>query len=558
MKSGVQPTMRLRSAQMFPTLSEAEIARIRRFGGVRKFVAGEVLVTAGQTGHGLKILLNGEVDISHADGTGARAAIMTHQPGEFLGELAQLSGRAALVTARAATDGEVLVIPPSELRALLVSEAELGERIMRALILRRVNLMELGAGGPIVIGPSSNKDVLRIAGFLTRNGHPHTQLDATSDAGARALIDQFQVPLAQLPIVLCPDGEMLRNPREAELAKCIGLMADVDETKLFDVVVVGGGPAGLAASVYASSEGLSVLMLDSRSFGGQAGASARIENFLGFPTGISGIALMGRSYAQAQKFGVEMGIPNEASGLDSDDRADGEHLVTLSTGEKVKARAVIIATGARYRRLDVEGIESFEGTSVHYWASPLEGRLCAGENIALVGGGNSAGQAAVFLASAAAFVTVIARRPLEATMSRYLVDRIAAQANVEVVTDAQVVQLTGTAGRLDAVQLQRRRSAEAVRVEARHMFLFIGARPNTEWLSGSGVLLDARGFVVTGKDAGGDRLPTETSRRGVFAIGDVRAGSVKRVASAAGDGSQAVSSIHNYFGERFAFLHDKG
>lgn len=558
MKSGVQPPMRLRSAQMFPTLSEAEIGRLRRFGDVRNFVAGEVLVTAGQTGHGIKILLSGEVDISHADGTGAHAVIMTHKPGEFLGELAQLSGRAALVSARAATDGEVLVIPPSELRALLVSDAELGERIMRALILRRVNLMELGAGGPIIIGPASNKDVLRITGFLSRNGHPHTQLDAVEDPDARALIDQFHVPQHNLPIVLCPDGELLRNPEEAELAKCIGLMAEIDEAKLYDVVVVGGGPAGLAASVYASSEGLSVLMLDGRSFGGQAGASARIENFLGFPTGISGMALMGRSYAQAQKFGVEMGIPNEVLGLDSDDRADGDHLVALSTGETIKTRAVIIATGARYRRLNVEGIESFEGTSVHYWASPLEGRLCAGENIALVGGGNSAGQAAVFLASTAAHVTVIARRPLEATMSRYLVDRISAQANVKVVTDAQVVQLTGTEGRLDAVHWQGRHSAEAERVEVRHLFLFIGAKPNTEWLSGSGVLLDARGFVVTGKDAGSDRFPMETTRRGIFAIGDVRAGSVKRVASAAGDGSQAVFSVHNYFGERLAFLHGKG
>jgi thioredoxin reductase (NADPH) len=393
--------------------------------------------------------------------------------------------------------------------------------------------------------------VLRLAGFLSRNGHPHQRLDPETDADAKALVERFHVDPGQLPIVLCPGGQLLRNPSETELARCIGLVGPIDPDRLYDVAVVGAGPAGLATAVYAASEGLSVLVLDCRAFGGQAGASARIENYLGFPTGITGMALMARAYNQAQKFGVEMAIPDEVSGLQAIDDADqGRYGLTLSNGERVGARAVVIASGARYRRLAVENLEAFEGTSVHYWASPLEGKLCAGQEVALVGAGNSAGQAVVYLASQVAKVWLIVRGPdLAASMSRYLVDRIAGLSNVEVVTRAQISGLEGRDGMLEAIRWRQGAAAEETRRPIRHLFLFIGAQPNTDWLSGSGVALDPKGFVLTGADAGGKRRPLETSRPGVFAIGDVRSGSVKRVAAAVGEGAQVVATLHAFLAD---------
>jgi thioredoxin reductase (NADPH) len=395
-----QSVIDARSHQMFPLLEPAEIERVRRFGKVRSYGAGEALAKVGEGGPGLTIILGGNVDITQHDQSGRRTAIVTHRPGAFLGELAQLAGRPALVDAHAKEPVEALVIPPDQLRALLIAEAELGERIMRALILRRVGLLETGAGGPVIVGRAENSDVLRLEGFLRRNGHPRQRLDPETDPEARALIDRFHVDASQLPIVLCPGGQLLHNPREAELARCIGLVGPIDANRVYDVVIVGAGPAGLAAAVYAGSEGLSVLVLDCRAFGGQAGASARIENYLDFPTGITGMALMARAYNQAQKFGVEMAIPDEVIGLDALGDADrGPFVLKLSNNERARGRAIVIATGARYRRLALDGLESFEGTSVHYWASPLEAKLCAGQEVALVGAGNSAGQAAVYLAS---------------------------------------------------------------------------------------------------------------------------------------------------------------
>jgi thioredoxin reductase (NADPH) len=473
-----------------------------------------------------------------------------------------------LVDAYALEPVEALVIPPDRLRALLVAEAELGERIMRALILRRVGLLETGAGGPVIVGRSGNGDVLRLEGFLRRNGQPHRQLDPDTDAEAKALIERFQVDPGQLPIVLCPGGQLLRNPGEIELARCIGLVGPIDPNRLFDVAVVGAGPAGLAAAVYAGSEGLSVLVLDCRAFGGQAGASARIENYLGFPTGIGGLQLMARAYNQAQKFGVEMAIPDEVIGLQPAGESDGGPFVLqLSNNEQVSARAVVIASGARYRRPPVENLETFESSSVHYWVSPLEGKLCAGQEVALVGGGNSAGQAVVYLASQVEKVWLLVRGPsLEAGMSRYLVDRIKGLSNVEVLTRAQVTGLEGRDGVLEAIRWRQAGSGNEVRRPIRHLFLFTGAEPNTIWLSGSGVALDAKGFVLTGTDltgielsgielsgkgltgtaAAGARRPLETSRRGVFAIGDVRSDSVKRVAAAVGEGAQVVATLHAF------------
>jgi thioredoxin reductase (NADPH) len=546
-----QPSIRdTRLAQMFPTLSAADIDRLCHFGEVRRFAPDEAIATVGQPGPGLAVILSGAVSVTQHAERGRRSPVVVHEAGGFMGELAQLSGKPSLVDSHASGEVEALIITPDRLRALLIAEADLGERIMRALILRRVGLLETGAGGPVIIGHAENGDVIRLTGFLARNGHPYSLLDPEGDEDARAMIERFHIQTDELPIVLCPAGEMLRNPSEAALARCIGLVAAIDPDRLYDVAIVGAGPSGLAASVYAASEGLSVLTLDCRAFGGQAGASARIENFLGFPTGISGMALMARAYTQAQKFGVEMAIPDEVLRLECNYGQGENQRLTLSNGERVWARAVVIASGARYRRLDIPDLEPYEGTSIHFWASPLEGRLCSGQRVALVGGGNSAGQAAVFLAGQAGHVTLLARRPLEATMSSYLVDRIRGIANIEVVSPAEVTAVEGENGVLRAIRWRSLDSRIETRRELRHLFLFIGADPNTDWLAGTGVLLDQHGFIRTGADAGDDRAPLETSRRGVFAIGDVRSGSVKRVAAAAGDGAQVVAALHADFAER--------
>jgi thioredoxin reductase (NADPH) len=533
-----------RYAQMFPQLEPAELKRLSRFGERRSYAAGEKLATAGEVGPGLFVILTGEVVITQPDDFVHREPIVTHGPGSFSGELAQLSGRPALVDAKAKNAVDVLVIAPDRLRDVMVQEAELGERIMRALILRRVGLLETGSGGPIIVGPANNGDVLRLEGFLRRNGHPLQRWDAETDAPAKALVERFHVQPSELPIVLCPGGQLLRNPSEDQLARCIGLVRQIDSAKVYDVVVVGAGPAGLATAVYAASEGLSVLVLDSRAFGGQAGASSRIENYLGFPTGITGIALMARAYNQAQKFGAEMAIPDEVVGLRDESAPHARRFgVTLANGESVSARTVVIASGVRYRRLDVENLAEFEGSSVHYWATPLESKLCAGQEIALVGGGNSAGQAAVFLASQVAKVSLLVRGDgLEASMSRYLIDRISAQPNIEVLTRTKVSALEGEAGALRAIRWRHLSSGEEVMRSIHHLFLFIGADANTGWLSQSEIALDSKGFVRTGEDIGRGLL--ETNRPGVFAIGDVRSGSVKRVAAAVGEGAQVVAALH--------------
>jgi thioredoxin reductase (NADPH) len=536
---------------MFPVLEPPEIDRLLRFGESRSFAAGEALARAGERAHGLTIILAGRVEITQHDDAGRRVPVTTHEAGAFMGELAQLSGRPSLVDAHALEPVEALVIRPERLRALLVAEAELGERIMRALILRRVGLIERGIGGPIIVGPARHGDVQRLDGFLSRNGHPHQSLDPEADPEAKALVERFQVDPGQLPIVLCPSGQLLRNPSEAELARCIGLVEPIDPNRVYDVAVVGSGPAGLATAVYAASEGLSVLVLDCRAFGGQAGASARIENYLGFPTGISGMALMARAYNQAQKFGVEMAIPDEAVALDDEgEPGHGPLALRLVNDERVSARSIVIATGARYRRLNIADLDRFEATSVHYWASPVEAKLCAGQEVALVGAGNSAGQAVVYLASRVAKVWLLVRgRDLGASMSRYLVDRIEGLSNVEVVTQAQVTGLEGGDTMLEAIRWRVGIVGEEVRRPIRHLFLFIGATPNTDWLAGSSVALDDKGFIRTGADAARDRLPLETSRRGVFAIGDVRSGSVKRVAAAVGEGAQLVATLHVFLAD---------
>ena len=545
MASAQQDLIATRGAQMFPRLSDEELSRLSEFGEVRSYARNEVIARIGEVGPGLLLILSGAVEVSQNE-MGKPAHIVTHERGNFMGELAQLSGRPYLVDAVALSDVEAVAIAPDRLRALLIAEAELGEKIMRALILRRVGLIESGAG-PLIIGHESDGDVLRLTNFLRRNGHPFLRLDPASDSCAQHLVERFHIAESELPIVLCPDGEMLRNPSDDEVARCLGLVGQIDGDKIYDVIIVGAGPAGLASSVYAASEGLAVLALDCRAFGGQAGASARIENYLGFPTGISGMALMGRAYSQAQKFGVDIAIPDEAVALEC---GTPPFCVRLANGERARSRAIIIASGARYRRLGVDRLEEYEGISVHYWASPLEAELCSNEEVVLVGGGNSAGQATVFLAGQARRVTLVARRPLEETMSQYLVDRIRGLANVQVVIGSEVAALHGSDGRLDAVTLRNRVSGEERRYPAGHLFSFIGAEPNTDWLADCGLKLDRAGFVLTGAEAGTDRHPLETSRAGVFAVGDVRASSVKRVAASVGDGAQVVAAIHAYLAEQ--------
>jgi thioredoxin reductase (NADPH) len=534
-------TYTTRAPQMFPRLSDEELARLARFGEPVSYRAGDIVAKVGEVGRGLLLIASGQVEVTRHE-RGASTYIVTHERGNFMGELAQLSGRPYLIDAVARTDVEAYAVAPDRLRALLIAEAEVGERIMRALILRRVGLIEAGAG-PVIVGDEANADVLRLVNFLRRNGHPYQTLDPATDGCAKTLIERFPVAPEELPIVLCPGGQMLRNPSEDQIARCVGLVGPIDSNRLYDVVIIGSGPAGLATAVYAGSEGLSVLAVDCRSFGGQAGASARIENYLGFPTGISGMALMGRAFSQAQKFGVEIAIPDEAVKLECGN--DPCH-VMLATGERIQARSVVLATGARYRRLTVDRLEEFEGSSVHYWASPLEADLAAGQDVVLVGGGNSAGQATVFLASRARHVTLVARRPLAETMSQYLIERIESQPNIDVIIGCEIGALEGSPGALEAVTIHQRSTGTDIRKPARFLFSFIGAEPNTDWVQSSGIRLDERGFILTGDEIDDDRLPLETSRRGVFAVGDVRACSVKRVAASVGDGAQVVAAIHKY------------
>jgi thioredoxin reductase (NADPH) len=537
-----------RREQVFPVLAADDIERLRRFGTPRFYAPGDALIRIGESGHGLKLIVAGEVEIVQRDGLGHRHALVTYTPGSFMGELAQLTGRPVSVDAYARTPVEAVLIPPDRLRAILIAEAELGERIMRALILRRVALIETPNSAPIIIGRPASADVLRLEVFLGRNGQPQRTLDPETDPEAAALVERFHIDPASLPIVLCPSGSILRNPSEGALARCLGLVTDLDQTRVYDVAIVGAGPAGLAAAVYAGSEGLSVMALESRAFGGQAGASTRIENYLGFPTGITGMALMGRAHAQAMKFGVETAIPEEAKHLASED--DGFR-IDLAQGQAVRARSVVVACGARYRRLAVPNLEQFEGASIHYWASPLEAQLCAGQEVVLVGGGNSAGQAVVYLASRTRKVFVLVRGPnLEASMSRYLIDRIAGLANVELVCHTEVSALAGQDSALETVTWRDVRTGVQTRRAINHLFLFIGADPNTDWLGACGARTDDKGFLLTGPEAAPGSHPLETNVPGVFAIGDARCGSIKRVAAAVGEGAQVVAALHAYLARK--------
>ena len=542
-----------RRHQMFPRLTDAEVARMQRFGSVRHYRAGECLQGVGDPGAGMFVVLEGSVAITQRDGLGHVVPINHQGPGQFVAEVGTLSGGPALVDAQAASDVAALLIAPGQLRALIIAEADLGERLVRALILRRVALIEAGHSGPVIIGRPQSADVLRLQNFLGRNAHPHHMVNAADDADAGALMEQYGAARSEA-LVVCPDGSVLVNPSADALARCIGMVDGAAHDDLYDVAIVGAGPAGLATAVYAASEGLRVVVLDCRSFGGQAGASARIENYLGFPTGISGQALAGRAFVQAQKFGADMLIPAQAASLDcSHQRSDGVLSIGLTDGRRLSARCVAIASGARYRRPDVAGLAAFEGRGVWYWASALEARMCEHDEVVLVGGGNSAGQGAVFLSQFASRVHVLVRGPgLAASMSRYLIDRLEATPNIELRPHTELTHLHGDdAGSLTAVTWRDRRSGEAQQRAVRNVFLFAGAEPETTWLHGCDVATDAHGFVLTGAAAthpDGPRAlaPLESSVPGVFAVGDVRSGSVKRVGGAIGEGAAAVAQIHAF------------
>ena len=547
------PVVQTRREQMYFPLTDEEIERLRPFGEVRRFAEGDYLAHAGDVGRGMIVILAGRVDVIRRDGLGHDAPVTPYPARHFLAEVGQLSGRASFIDARAHTPVEALVIPPAGLRALVIAEAELGERIMRALILRRVGLIESGAGGPVLIGPHGHPELMRVQTYLARNSLPHRVLDPEFEHDADTLLASLRPEDADLPIVLGADGTVLRNPSEHELAERLGLLPPIDPDHLYDVAVVGAGPAGLATAVYAASEGLSVAVLEARAFGGQAGASARIENYLGFPTGISGQALASRAFIQAQKFGADVVIPGAVARLDCA-RTDG-YALELADGTRLRARAVVIASGADYRRPDVRGLKEAEHDGVHYWASPVEANLCAGQEVVLVGGGNSAGQAAVYLAGRAARVWMLVRGPgLEATMSRYLIDRIRARPNIELLTRTELEAVeVDHAGALSRLAWRDRTTGAVTQRAIRHLFLFIGADPCAVWLESCAVALDPKGFVLTGAAARpGEEHPPAlmTSLDGVFAIGDVRSGSTKRVAAAVGEGAAVVAQIHAFLAER--------
>jgi len=549
-----------RHDQMFPTLDAGQVETAKRFasGPIRHFEPAEIVFDIGQRNAPAWLVLKGAIDVTRRNALGTETPITTHHAGQFSGEVSQLAGREALARGLAGPEGCcALPFDASHVRALMIGSAEIGEIMMRAYILRRVGLIQDGNAGSVLVGRPGDSDLNRLENFLRRNGYPYTVLSADDEEG-RTVMDRFGVLPEELPIMLCPNGTLLKRPTDAEAGICLGLTPDLDPAKIYDVAVVGAGPAGLATAVYAGSEGLSVIVLDQKSFGGQAGASARIENYLGFPTGISGMALAGRAFNQALKFGVEIAIPLEVSKLDCGDGRKGDPFtLELTDGGQVRAKTVVIASGARYRRPPIANLSMFEGAGISYWASPVEAKLCEGEEIALIGGGNSAGQATVFLAPKVKRLHLVVRGDgLEASMSRYLIDRIKALPNVELHTKTEIVALEGeqVTGLTGAV-FRCKTTGETHTCPLRHIFLFIGADPNANWLEQC-VDVDGKGFVITGsKFADGNGaigrppLPLETSKPHVFAVGDVRAGSTKRVAAAVGEGAAVVAQIHIALGD---------
>ena len=544
-----------RRKQVFPKLTDAQLRRIGRYGEQRHVAAGEILYDQGTSALGIHVVLSGAIEIVRPGILGEELITVQHA-GEFTGEVNVLAGRRALVRARMVEEGDVVVIGPQGLRRLIQEDSGISEVLMRAFILRRVALIADGLGDATLIGSAHSAGTLRLQEFLTRNAHPYTFIDVDRDPDVQALLDRFHVGVEDIPIVICRGEVVLKNPSNEAVAECFGLNEAIDHGRVRDLVVVGAGPGGLAAAVYAASEGLDVLVLETNAPGGQAGTSSKIENYLGFPTGISGQALAGRALAQAEKFGAELSVVSRAERFACD--APRGYQVTLSNGTAVQARAIIIATGVQYRRLALENIERFEGAGIYYAATATEARLCGDDEVTVVGGANSAGQAAVFLAAQARHVHVLIRGPrLRDTMSRYLVRRIEETRNITLYPHTELVALDGD-DRLRSVTWRGPKGTETHTMA--HVFLMIGAQPNSAWL-GDCIALDDKGFVKTGTDLTADDLSRtrwsvarapflfETNRHRVFAVGDIRSGSVKRVASAVGEGSVCVQLVHRALAE---------
>jgi thioredoxin reductase (NADPH) len=545
-----------RREQTFPKLTDAQIARIAVTGRRQTVRAGEVLFEPGEQNTRFHVVIEGELEIVQPIG-GRDVPVVVHGPGEFTGEINMLSARRSLVLGRMLTDGAIIVLDRDELRALVQRDSELSEILMRAFILRRVALLSEGATDLILLGSRHSAGTLQLKEFLTRNGQPFTYQDVESDPEVQVLLDRFSIGVNEVPVVLCEGGHVLRNPSIEVLAPALGLSSSFDPAKIRDVVIVGAGPGGLAAAVYAASEGLDVLVLESTAPGGQAGTSSKIENYLGFPTGISGMALAGRALNQAEKFGAEVSIGRTALRLECDARP---YRIHLANGEVVRTRSIVIATGVRYRRLSLPSVARFEGAGIFYSATRMEGQMCAGEEIVIVGGGNSAGQAAVYLSSIARQVHMLVRGAgLSESMSRYLIQRIESSRNITLRTHTEIHELDGD-DRLRSICWRNVRSGETETHAIGNLFLMTGADPNTDWLKGC-VVMDDRSFIKTGTDISSDELAAtdwglarrpylmETTIPGVFAVGDVRSSSVKRVASAVGEGSICVQLVHKALAE---------
>jgi thioredoxin reductase (NADPH) len=541
---------------MFPRLGEAAIGRLLRFGRRRRVEAGEILFEMGQPMRSLFVLLEGRVEITNPRREG-ELIVRTLEPGEFTGEVSTLLGRPALASARAAAAGEVLELDHAQLRRIMDTDAEVGEVFLRAFLQRRAAIVAQGLGNAVLIGSRHSADTLRLREFITRTGHPFAYVDADRDLGVQELLDHFHVGIGDIPVLLQCERPALRNPSNAEVADALGLNPLLAEKDVHDLIVVGAGPAGLAAAVYAASEGLGVLVVEGSAPGGQAGSSSRIENYLGFPGGISGQDLTQRALLQAQKFGAQIAIARSAKKLSCIRRPFS---VELANGGRAHGRCILIATGAAYRRPACARLASFEGRGVYYGATNVEAQVCGGEEIAIVGAGNSAGQAAVFLASHARHVHMLVRgEGLADSMSRYLIARIESSPNITLRSRTEVVEVDGGQS-LEHVTWRDSRAETTETRDVHHLFLMTGAVPNTAWLEQC-VQLDAKGFVKTGRDFGAEDLaaanwplqrpplPLETSVPGIFAVGDVRSGSVKRVASAVGEGAVAVQFIHAFLAE---------
>ncbi|MFY9792313.1 MAG: FAD-dependent oxidoreductase [Candidatus Sulfotelmatobacter sp.] len=541
--------------EAFPVLTADQINRIRPSSKVRKVEVGDILFEPGDSDIPFFVLLSGSLEIVQPSLNGEQL-IVKHEPGEFTGEITMISGRSSLVRGRVKDAGEFLEMSSDDLRTLVARDAELSEIFMRAFILRRVALINQGRGNVILMGSRHSAQTLRLREFLTRNGHPHTYVDLDTDTSAQELLDRFHVTMKEIPVVICNNRTVLRSPSIQELARCLGLNAHITPSELRDVVIVGAGPSGLAAAVYAASEGLDVLVIEADSPGGQAGSSSKIENYLGFPMGISGNELAGRAAAQAQKFGAKVLIANNVTKLNCEQRP---YELTVDCGQTIRARTVVIATGAQYNKPNIDNLKKFEGQGVYYGATYIEAQLCGTDDAIVVGGGNSAGQAAVYLSQTAGKVHMLVRSSqLSDTMSRYLIQRIEENPAIEIHYSTQIVGLDGDA-QLESVTWQDRNTGEKSIHNIRHVFIMAGASPRTEWLKGC-VLLDSKGFILTGRDLDPfsqsfkwplPRAPQmlETSLPGVFAVGDVRAGNVKRVAAAVGEGSISIYLVHRALAE---------